>query len=270
MLIKKRKAFSLVELLVVISIIALLLSVLMPVLAMARFQGRATVCKSNIRQLFLANTGYAMENNYFYVPAASDMWLPLDMFRGGFHRWHGVRKKADEPFDPLKGPLAGYLADGKVKECPEKNNFIKDQTSFEKGCGGYGYNMTYIGSRFGQVGVEWNEMYEQTAGMSDVKSTAQTIMFADCAFINSNQSLIEYSFAEPPFTVYDGQLITSFYMSPSIHFRHQNKANVAWVDGHISSEMMTKVNKKDANLTRYASLQLGWFGPLDNSLFDLK
>ncbi|MHC4483550.1 MAG: type II secretion system protein, partial [Planctomycetota bacterium] len=46
-----KKAFSLVELLVVISIIALLGSVLMPALAAARAQGKQVVCKSNIRQL---------------------------------------------------------------------------------------------------------------------------------------------------------------------------------------------------------------------------
>jgi prepilin-type processing-associated H-X9-DG protein/prepilin-type N-terminal cleavage/methylation domain-containing protein len=271
MFIKNKKAFSLVELLVVISIVALLLSVMMPVLAAARSQGHTAVCKSNIRQLFLANTGYATENNNFYVPAASDMWIPLSgIFGGGYHRWHGVRKNDNEPFDPLKGPLAKYLADGKVKECPAKNNFVKDTTSFENGCGGYGYNMTYIGSRFGQVGIEWKAMYELTANMSSVKNTGETLMFADCAFVNNSLNLIEYSFAEPPYTVYDGLPVTFSYMLPSIHFRHKNKANIAWVDGHISSEVMTKINKKNASLTAYTNLQLGWFGPIDNSLFDLK
>jgi prepilin-type processing-associated H-X9-DG protein/prepilin-type N-terminal cleavage/methylation domain-containing protein len=272
MFIKNKKAFSLVELLVVISIIALLLSVMIPVLGAARSQGHSAVCKSNIRQLVLANTGYATENNYFYVPAASDMGISLSSIipSGGYHRWHGVRKSASEPFDPLKGPLAKYLADGKVKECPEKNDFVKDQTSFEKGCGGYGYNMTYIGSRFGQNGVDGNDMYELTANMSNVKEAAETLMFADCAFVNSRQNLIEYSFAEPPFTVWDGKPVTISYMLPSIHFRHKNKANIAWVDGHISLEVMTKFNKKNANITKSAKLMLGWFGPLDNSLFDLK
>jgi prepilin-type processing-associated H-X9-DG protein len=244
------------------------MGILMPTLGSARSQSKAVVCKSNLSQLVLANTGYATENDGYYVSAAEDMWN-----NSGLHRWHGVRNALDEPFDPLKGPLVSYLADGKVKECPERVKFIKTDDwfgSFEKGCGGYGYNMTYIGSRFGQAGIEFKESYEQTARMSHIKRTAETLMFADSAMANNGQNLIEYSFAEPPFTVYNGQPITGFYMSPSIHFRHRNKANIAWVDGHISSEVMAKFDEKNAYLVMSANLLLGWFGPLDNSLFDLQ
>ncbi|MHB9070828.1 MAG: type II secretion system protein [Sedimentisphaerales bacterium] len=54
--------FTLVELLVVISIIALLLAILMPALQRAREQGRKVVCLSNLKQLGLANQLYV--SNY--------------------------------------------------------------------------------------------------------------------------------------------------------------------------------------------------------------
>ncbi|MCD4831968.1 MAG: prepilin-type N-terminal cleavage/methylation domain-containing protein [Anaerohalosphaeraceae bacterium] len=264
-----KKAFTLVELLVVISIIAILLAILMPALGAARSQGKAIVCKSNIRQLVLANTGYATENNGFYVPAASDMWISAGFLRGGYHRWHGVRKNGYEPFEPSKGLLVSYLADGKVKECPKRVKFVDDQTNYEKGCGGYGYNMTYIGSRI------WSDSYtkyayETTARDSKIGQPAQTLMFADCAISNYEQDLIEYSFAEPPFTVYKGQPITSFYMSPTIHFRHRDKANIGWVDGHISAKAMAKSDRENNWRVLSSEMNLGWFDPLDNSLFDLK
>lgn len=63
MIVKKQKAFTLIELLVVIAIIAVLMAILMPALNRAREQGRRAVCLSNLRQLGLAWTMYADEND---------------------------------------------------------------------------------------------------------------------------------------------------------------------------------------------------------------
>ncbi len=57
------EAFTLVELLVVISIIAILLAVLMPALQKARRQARAIICKSNLRQWGIMSSMYCEANN---------------------------------------------------------------------------------------------------------------------------------------------------------------------------------------------------------------
>ncbi len=59
----KKKGFTLVELLVVISIIALLLSILMPSLSKAREQAKAVICKSNQKQFSIAWFTYASSNS---------------------------------------------------------------------------------------------------------------------------------------------------------------------------------------------------------------
>ncbi|MHC4228219.1 MAG: prepilin-type N-terminal cleavage/methylation domain-containing protein [Planctomycetota bacterium] len=269
---KSIKGFTLIELLVVISVIALLMAMLMPALGAARSESRALACKSNLRQLLLAGIGYATENDGSYAPAASDMWD-----NAGLHRWHGRRDTLDEAFDPLRGPLAGYLADGRVKECPGKVDFVKGQdwkTNFEQGCGGYGYNMTYIGSRMWQGGAgsvqAWKDSYARTTRITEIATPGETLMFADTAMAKDQKSLIEYSFAEPPFAVAGGEPLTGFYMSPSVHFRHRNRANVGWADGHIDPRRLAKFDGENAYGVNSTEMKLGWFEPVDNSPYDLK
>ncbi|MHB0947047.1 MAG: type II secretion system protein [Sedimentisphaerales bacterium] len=60
---RMRRAFTLVELLVVISIIALMLAILMPSLNKAREQAKKIVCLSNFKTLGLGLNMYASSNN---------------------------------------------------------------------------------------------------------------------------------------------------------------------------------------------------------------
>jgi len=260
------KAFSLLEVLVVIAVISLLMGILMPTLAIVRARSYQVVCQSNIRQPFLANSGYANEHNGRYVPGA------LDIYTDNKHRWYGVRDNTNEPFDPAKGPLAPYLGNDSVK-CPANPDFVSltpSDSKYDAGSGGYGYNMIYIGSKI------WIDGYDDlscktTAKEINIGQSAQTLMFADTAMAKPG-FYIEYSFAEPRYFVVDGKPVvdSGWNPSPSIHFRHRGQANIGWVDGHVSSEKMGKYDGINPDGVSPTDMDLGWFEPMDNTLFDLK
>lgn len=249
-------AFTLLELLVVFSIMMLLMAVLMPSLSSAREQARRTACGSNLRQIAMANDQYALESGGTYVPGAANHLQNLD-------RWHGQRKTQHEPFHSNNGPLVTHLGlDGGIRTCP---TFEPDSIGFETGCGGYGYNNAYIGVQTVSFPSGESIVTNDQVGTlaSRVKRPAQTVMFADSAFVSGN--LIEYSFAEPRFhPQYKSRA------DPSIHFRHARLANVAWCDGHVSNERRTHSWSSGFYEGDPQHFDIGWFGPSDdNSLFDL-
>ena len=65
-----RAAFTLVELLVVVGIIAVLISMLLPALSMVRESGQTTKCLSQLRQIGMAISEYANDHDYCMVPGA--------------------------------------------------------------------------------------------------------------------------------------------------------------------------------------------------------
>lgn len=69
---RHRAGFSLVEILIVISIIALLVALVTPVIGMVRSSARTVGCMNNLSQIGVAVRGWATDHNGVIVPAWDD------------------------------------------------------------------------------------------------------------------------------------------------------------------------------------------------------
>jgi prepilin-type processing-associated H-X9-DG protein/prepilin-type N-terminal cleavage/methylation domain-containing protein len=213
----KRRAFTLIELLVVIGVIALVAAILLPSLSQAKFSARRIACVSNLRQLGIASQIYWDEND------GLSFWYSYGSTNGGKRYWFGWLEDGAEGarrFDPAQGVLWPYLQGRGVELCPSLRH---DAPHFKaKAIGaayGYGYNLHLAGGALNPA-----------AQIGRVARPSDTALFADAAQVNTFQAP-----ASP-----DNPLLEEFYYitdtEPTVHFRHQRRANVLYCDGHVDVE----------------------------------
>jgi len=157
------KGFSLIELLVVVSVIVILSAILFPVFAQAREAARRTTCLSNLRQLVTAHHLYVQDYDEvlpaWFVPGASGLITWPVYFRGYYRDPQILRQGFVPPADMIQPPcLADYalLAWGPTG----------DGTSYDPH------------SRW--PGSEWRAgQPPQPMQMAEVRRPAETAQFAD-------------------------------------------------------------------------------------------
>jgi prepilin-type N-terminal cleavage/methylation domain-containing protein len=131
---RKRDAFTLVELLVVIGIIALLVSILLPALTRARNQAATVQCLSNLRQLQQAQAMYNQDFKHRMIPAVTigQLWhVVLKPYLGG--KLNAVASKDERTGDQIfLCPMASEQPDG-AKNNPASNPFEAYMTTYFTG-----------------------------------------------------------------------------------------------------------------------------------------
>lgn len=223
-----RRAFSLMELLVVIAVLGILAGLLLPALAQGKANARRAQCTENLRQSGIATQLYWNDND--------DMTFRyfLGTTNGGRVYWFGWLKpgsEGDREFDPAPGALNEYLRGVTVLICPslDYQATLHKLKARDAACN-YGYNR-YLGMA--------------SLPISRVSNPAGTVLFADASQVNDFQAP-----ASP-----DHPLLEEFYYVdaeegagyPNAHFRHNRRAQAAFVDGHVDLESAA-VNSFDPRL----------------------
>lgn len=142
-----KKAFTLVELLVVISIIALLLSIMLPALNSARERAKRIQCGSNLRQIGIGVQTYSVQNNglipSWCLPVQGSL-RPITSFG------HSVIGSYPAPFG--RTPIGlGILAEGsgallKSRDlffCPSDRYFATQREKTSSGLGWANFKLYY-------------------------------------------------------------------------------------------------------------------------------
>ncbi|UCG32651.1 MAG: DUF1559 domain-containing protein [Phycisphaerales bacterium] len=226
--------FTLIELLVVISIIALLVGLLVPSLSAAREQTRTVKCASNLRQLAIAFSAYAVAENDRAMPGGWFDRAPPTYWWGQ----DGPPGQAD--FD--RALIKPYLGDtsriNSALECPSQpwGSYQTLQGSCQQPTTTYGYNAYFLAPQTypgGIVGRPWQKV-------ANLHSPATTFVFADTAldlsvFTAPGTNVQNNCWLDPYYRIRFGKHGAYWVANrnPTTCFRHGGgRANAACADGH--------------------------------------
>jgi prepilin-type N-terminal cleavage/methylation domain-containing protein/prepilin-type processing-associated H-X9-DG protein len=163
---RRVRAFSLVELLVVVAIIALLISILMPALNRAREQANRTTCLSNLRQIGMGFHMYTADNRGFMPRCA-----PRPGYAMMDHDWIFYRDRPDGR-TIADSPICRYLGSFRpeVFRCPSEDVWTR-MTGFQPYYY-YSYCMnSYLGTR-----ANLNFSSADTVNLSIVRRPSEMII----------------------------------------------------------------------------------------------
>lgn len=196
-----RLTFTLVELLLVISVIAILTSMLLPALNKARDKARAIQCTSNVKQSATGMTMYA--NDYKNL-------VQIYLYTGSVeYRWN--RRLYESK----------YITNRNIFVCPtaEPRKYTSDSYT-------YGAIMSIPAKDKIELTSTGANPRWTFLRLGNLKKPSNYIILGDNSYSsttsNADKFLWQYS---------------SMYFSGDfiIHLRHQNQANIAFADGHVKA-----------------------------------
>jgi prepilin-type N-terminal cleavage/methylation domain-containing protein/prepilin-type processing-associated H-X9-DG protein len=262
----RRCAFTLVELLVVIGIIAVLISVLLPALNRARAAAATAQCASNLRQFGVANQMYMNVYHDWNLPA---FWGQTYQYNRTWPAYYEFRKALALPILNESTTFGVNNRAYVLRKwyCPAANRGIADSTDPETGltyvplnyC--YGANVERIGEDPSEQDVQnfpWIFVPGTTTAdpanlhayrRRQVRRPSEKLQFVDAMWILVNKQ------GSGPTPGWRGMVsnydktgeAASTGAQRTTAWRHRGIANVCFFDGHVEGLRKDQIYNKDSS-----------------------
>jgi prepilin-type N-terminal cleavage/methylation domain-containing protein/prepilin-type processing-associated H-X9-DG protein len=218
------RAFTLIELLVVIAIIAILASLLLPVLSKAKEGGQATACINNLKQLQLGWLNYVHDNNDFLPPNISQ-------FQGGAQQsqpgsWVVGNAKLDTTTTNIQnGLLFNYTRALGVYRCPSDQSAVTGARSLRRT---RSYSLSFYMNLDGIFQDGFNYTPQSFPWIkTKLSGFVQPPLSQMFTFIDENEQSID-----------DGVMVAANFEHDQVWWdlpsdRHNQGANIAFTDGRV-------------------------------------
>ncbi len=246
----KKKTFTLIELLIVISVIAILLSLLLPALHKARETARGVVCTGNLRQLEVGVAAYS--NDYDgYIPRcwAGNWWvnwgLMLIMYQyvPGDSRSDAIYKGNVISGMTLKQGFARNRP-GESRglfSCPALSPFDIEGTGLDYYANAFGSpNMVMGNGWYNQSDPSQKNLHLRA---SSVPSPSRVAAMYDGGGMKDGSGTKDVGPIWKAVWTLDSSTGPSD-MYRYLSTRHTNAANIGWLDGHVGRMALSQANVK--------------------------
>jgi prepilin-type processing-associated H-X9-DG protein/prepilin-type N-terminal cleavage/methylation domain-containing protein len=200
---KKIRAFTLLELLVVIAIIAILAALLLPALSKAKQRALAVQCTGHLRQIHLGTVLYTEENN---------QRLPF--------AWVDDPDPTENNFYALLAPeILGQQWDFNGDDDFETGVYSCPGRKLEPDAANNTFQISYGMNAYNAVVFPLPATHKESA----VKAPAQTFSIGD----------VTSSYNHPP---------VEMLSADQIGYRHSARANFLFFDGHVAATTQQQTN----------------------------